>query len=69
LSQCFFFKLGGWVIKAFIRGLAATKPEFRVQAWQRRLCQSKDPNARIHETNFAKQTEARGMAIGFLLKI
>jgi hypothetical protein len=32
------------------------------------ICQSKDPNARIHETKLAKRSETRGMAIGSLRK-
>jgi hypothetical protein len=32
-----------------------------MQALQRRLCQSKDPNARIHETKLAKLPEMQQM--------
>jgi hypothetical protein len=44
------------------------KPRF--QAWQKRLFQSKDPNARIHEseTKLAKRSEARSTTICFFFK-
>jgi hypothetical protein len=47
---------GGWfggLSRCFFQ--SHCKPRF--QAWQRRLCQSKDRNARIHETKLAIRSE------------